>query len=135
MSCVGCVCRVSSVLRSADQPERWALGRLEASLGQRGAPKLMPALLPLLLGSLRAAVSTAVALQQHQHQQHQPRESLLLPGAPLAAALREAAAADTRSFTIAPGEYNFSSSALRLSGASSMEINACVPPPHHDLPP
>lgn len=51
-------------------------------------------------------------------------DDTLLPGAPLQKALQAAADAHALSFTIAPGEYNFSTVALRLSGALNLAIHA-----------
>ena len=48
----------------------------------------------------------------------------LLPGAPLQAALQAAADGGRATFTVPAGEYNFSSTPLRLQSASDLEISA-----------
>ena len=53
-----------------------------------------------------------------------PPTTALLPGEPLQRALQAAADAGLPTFTVAPGEYNFSSQPLRLASAASMDIVA-----------
>ena len=71
-----------------------------------------------------ARLATLVVLSTQLQSGLGDSPSPLLPGAPLQSALQAAAENKVPTFTIPPGEYNFSSSPLQLIGAASLDIVA-----------